>query len=78
MTIEVYAMLGEDDPRFDGHVARTHLQRVLGYRAVDLADADGHLQEAFARWHDAVRTVLHVRADPVVLLPPRSSGPAGA
>jgi hypothetical protein len=78
MTIEVYAMLGEDDPRFDGHVARTHLERALRYRAVRLADADRHLQEAFARWHDAVRTVLHVRADPVVLLPPGPSGPLHA
>jgi hypothetical protein len=67
MTLDLYLSLGERDPRFDGHVARKHLERRLGYRVVPLAQADASMMEAFGAWHRAVAQVVPLRR-PVCLL----------
>lgn len=50
MSIGLYAALGEQDPRFDGHVARRHLEVALGYRAVELSQSGDVLRAAFEKW----------------------------
>jgi hypothetical protein len=70
MTSEVYFSLGEQDPRFDGHVARMHLERRLRYRPVSLTDAPREVAGAFEGWVGRHATVIAVDPDPVVLVPP--------
>jgi len=47
MTHQVYESLGEQDARFDGHVARRHLVEQLAFTLTPAEDALG---EAFERW----------------------------
>ncbi len=68
MTFAVYASLGERDPRFDGNVARRHLERRLAFRPVPL-DASG-LGDSFAQWHAAVAEHIELRQPVHLLLPP--------
>jgi len=70
MKMSVYATLEEGDPRFDGHLARVHLQQRLGYRLVRLEGADQDLQQAFRGWHRSVANLISLRAPIGVLLPP--------
>jgi hypothetical protein len=74
MTLEVYTLLGEGDSRFDGHIARRHLQVNLGYRLVALAEAPAGLARAFEAWHARVADVVPLRGEPAVLVPPGYSG----
>lgn len=68
MTLPVYAQLGERDPRFDGNIARTHLERRLGYAVLSLADAPKNVREAFARWVTGVESALRPHPEPWLLL----------
>jgi len=66
MTMQVYGSLGEQDPRFDGHVARRHLERRLAFELIE-ADQVG---PAFERWLASIDTAVATRGTPKVLLPP--------
>lgn len=68
MTFAVYASLGEQDPRFDGNVARRHLERRLAFRSVALDASD--LGGAFAQWHATVAEHVELRPPVHLLLPP--------
>lgn len=68
MNAALYFSLGEQDPRFDGHVARKHLERRLRYRVVPLSGAEGPLAAAWRLWRD--RCPLTVADDVVALVPP--------
>lgn len=70
MTIRIYAMLDEGDARFDGHIARRHLERGLAYRLVRLGDASPVLMKAFANWHAPRRDQVLLRGDVQLLVPP--------
>jgi hypothetical protein len=69
MTMTIYAMLGENDPRFDGRIAWQHLESVLGYDVVELESADADLRARFDKWRVQVAESVLVRR-PMVLLPP--------
>ena len=77
MTMRVYTLLGEGDPRFDGHVARKHLQGSLRYRLTPLQEAPAPIAKAFATWHAAVGGHVPLRGA-VQLLEPPVSGRRGA
>jgi hypothetical protein len=68
MTIEVYLTLGEEDPRFDGHRARTHLAKRLVFEAVPLAESAAAV--AFGRWLAAQREPIELREPVTILFPP--------
>ena len=70
MTMTVYAMLGEDDPRFDGRIAWRHLQDALGYDVVALDNADPDLRSRFETWHLQNAESVHVRGPATILVPP--------
>ena len=73
MTLGFYAVLGEQDPRFDGHVARKHLEQRLGYRAVPIATAEPSVRAAFEAWRAGIEPrFVTIARDAVVLLPTRS------
>lgn len=69
MTSEIYFSLGEQDPRFDGHVARRHLERRLRYRAVSISAMPGAMLEAFDRWRASCSRAVVTSRDAVVLEP---------
>lgn len=70
MTMDVYGMLGEGDPRFDGHIARRHLQEQLGYQLMPLLGASAPVETAFRRWHGVVAGHVPLRGDVQLLVPP--------
>lgn len=74
MTLQVYAQLGEEDPRFDGAVARRHLRSRLAFGESPLR-GDGTLAEAFATWHGKFSDHLQLREPVRLLLPPRWFSP---
>jgi hypothetical protein len=70
MTLETYLLLGEQDARFDGHIARMHLERRLRYRAVPSSVAEGALMKAFRRWEASCSASVSIPRDGVLLVPP--------
>jgi hypothetical protein len=68
MTLEVYATLGEKDPRFDGHVARRHLIKRLAFR--DMGADDPEIVDAFKAWLRRYASRVSLRPPVRVLLPP--------
>ena len=50
MGVSDYAALDESESRFDGHLARNHLVRRLGFKEIREFDASDVLRKAFARW----------------------------
>lgn len=70
MTVARYITLDGHEPRFDGHRARAHVTRHLGFTERSLADAPA-LRSVFERWlaihQDVIR--LHPRG-PILLIPP--------
>ncbi|MFM1987178.1 MAG: hypothetical protein RJA99_135 [Pseudomonadota bacterium] len=70
MTSAIYFGLGEQDPRFDGHIARVHLERRLRYRATPVASLSGAVARAFERWRARPVETISVPRDAVVLEPP--------
>lgn len=70
MTSAIYFGLGEQDPRFDGHIARVHLERRLRYRATPAASLSGAVARAFERWRARPAETISVPRDAVVLEPP--------
>lgn len=67
MTLEIYADLGEQDARFDGHIARKHLIERLGFKEVPMT---GALERRFAGWMATLGGALTLRAPVRALLPP--------
>lgn len=72
MRLAHYFELGEQDPRFDGHVARVHLQKRLGYRVIELA-ADAQTAATFARWHRSVADIVTLQGATRILVPSAGS-----
>ena len=71
MTMSIYASLGEQDPRFDGHIARRHLRARVGYGEMALHDANPGVQRAFAAWHESVKAAVPLRRPVHLLVPTR-------
>lgn len=70
MSIGTYATLDESEPRFDGHRARSHLERRLGMALVPAGQAL-ELDAAFAKWRNAAREAITVHPrGPAFLVPP--------
>lgn len=76
MTLRIYALLDEGDARFDGHVARRHLERGLGYRLLRLDESPPELASAFSRWHGTHHERVPLRGEVQLLVPPDSTRPA--
>jgi hypothetical protein len=70
MTLDVYYSLGEQDPRFDGHVARKHLERRLRFRAQSAVSLSDDQAAAFGRWKLLLSNSVTIPNDAVILLPP--------
>jgi len=68
MTLTVYLSLGEQDPRFDGHRARKHLERRLAFSATSAAAPK--VSEHFDAWAARHDGVIRVKQPAKVLLPP--------
>jgi hypothetical protein len=68
MTSQIYFSLGEQDPRFDGHVARVHLERRLRYCAIPPEARVGKVARAFEVWRAQFADAI--AQDPVLLVPP--------
>jgi hypothetical protein len=66
MTVEVYETLGEQDPRFDGHVARQHLEGRLGFRLLPI----DYAAAAWATWRARLGERIALRGAPALLVPP--------
>lgn len=70
MTFDIYAALGERDPRFDGNIARRHLARRLAFETTPLDEST--FASTFARWHVGARAdALELRSPVTLLVPPR-------
>ncbi len=67
MTLPLYAELGEQDPRFDGHRARKHLVKRLAFTEVPLERV---VEERFDRWIQYFGDAISLRGKPRVLVPP--------
>ena len=67
MTFQVYTDLGEQDPRFDGHVARVHLVKRLAFSEVAL---QGEVKNRFWGWMARADPYIKLRQPVRVLLPP--------
>jgi hypothetical protein len=77
MTNALYATLGEQDSRFDGHVARVHLESRLGYRLVPLSEAPAALRAAFRVWQEQIGGAAGSTSSAIrLLLPPSWAGRA--
>jgi hypothetical protein len=74
MTMAAYSLLGEGDARFDGGIARRHLEDQLGYGLVSLEQAPDHLVKAFGRWHAIWASHVPLRGHTRLLVPPVHSG----
>lgn len=71
MTIARYGSLDGREPRFDGHRARLHLTRHLGFSEQPLAALPTALQTAFAQWLSANADTISVHPrGPIILMPP--------
>ena len=71
MTMSIYTMLGERNPRFDGHIAWKHLLQVLGYQVVEIERAPDRMRAQFGSWQREVGGVLSVRSPVFLLVSPR-------
>jgi hypothetical protein len=70
MTMAVYSMLGENDPRFDGRIAWSHLHGVLGYDVFPLAQAPNGVRTRFDRWLRESDEFIQIGGSVVLLTPP--------
>jgi hypothetical protein len=70
MTLQVYASLGEQDPRFDGNRARRHLADRLGFREVQESHGLGPLASRWDEWVRRLGKRLSLRRPLRWLLPP--------
>lgn len=70
MTVDQYVTFDERESRFDGHVARKHLEKHLAMKRISL-DTDSTIEQQFEHWlkkySDAI--TLHPRG-PIFLVPP--------
>jgi len=71
MTLDTYATLDESEPRFDGHRARTHLEKRLGMVLVPRG-IKAELDARFDQWLAGVGAAITVNPrGAVYLVPPR-------
>ena len=71
MDMDAYVRLDETESRFDGAVARNHLQRRLGMSAVPVEDADPAAISSFWAWHAARQRQLRLHPKgPQLIQPP--------
>lgn len=70
MTMPVYSVLGEGDPRFDGRIAWLHLQNALGYRKLAEDELGPEMLEQLGRWAGAVEAWVQLLRPLYVLVPP--------
>ena len=68
MGVSDYAALDESESRFDGHLARNHLVRRLGFREMKEMDASDSLRTAFARWVAGCEGSIRVHTKGATLL----------
>lgn len=61
MTLPLYTSLDESEPKFDGNLAQTHLQRQLSMR-VTTAEEAPHISQAFRNWQEL--NTHHIRINP--------------
>lgn len=71
MSMGLYSELDESEPRFDGHVARRHLERGL-LMTLEVLDERHELLGAFEAWRRRHAEVLAIRGTPHVLRVPAS------
>lgn len=71
MSMALYAALGEGDARFDGNIARRHLEQRLGYRPWPLEGLSRDLTQNFQAWRAPFRDLIPLRGVTTVMLPPR-------
>jgi hypothetical protein len=69
MTLDLYISLGESDKRFDGTIARTHLEKRLAMRCLSAADAPA-IATHFAYWLERRRHLIKVNRDQPFFLTP--------
>ena len=61
MSMPLYISLDESEPKFDGNLAQSHLQRQLNMR-LTTPDESPHISQAFAAWQ--ATQVNHIRVHP--------------
>ncbi len=61
MTLSLYTSLDESEPKFDGNLAHTHLQRQLSMRLTTV-DESPHMSQAFTTWQ--AMNAAHIRIHP--------------
>jgi hypothetical protein len=70
MTLELYIVLDEGEPRFDGHAAQQHLTRRLGMVS-HTPDSHPKAAEHFRHWMERMANLILVSSHgPVFLTPP--------
>jgi hypothetical protein len=69
MTLQVYASLGEQDPRFDGNIAHKHLVRRLGFHVVEDLGGLGMAAGSWVLWCDRLGKRLTLRRPVRWLMP---------
>ncbi len=61
MTLPLYTSLDESEPKFDGNLAQTHLQRQLSMRCTTAEESRLSLKQ-FRKWQDL--NTDHIRIHP--------------
>jgi hypothetical protein len=74
MDLETYCSLDESDPRFDGHIARMHLEKQLGMIVVPTQDSPS-IDRAFTEWLNRQHAIINVHPSGAkFLMPPKWYG----
>jgi hypothetical protein len=76
MSMDLYVLLDEGEARFDGNIARRHLEEQLGYGLVALDQAPERVKQAFGRWHENWSSHVPLRGQTHLLIPPVHAGRA--
>lgn len=71
MDMATYAALDESETRFDGHIARTHLERQLSFALLDETVAAPALAAGIRTWMAEHEALVRPRKDGIVILCPR-------
>ena len=67
MTVDFYVTLDESETRFDGHLARNHLERHLAMKTRK-SDEVPEIRSDFERWHQQYRNHITIHAEGPVFL----------
>ncbi len=74
MDLQTYCKLDESDPRFDGQIARLHLERQLGMIVIPAPESNA-IDRAFKEWLDRHHAMINVHPSGAkVLMPPKWYG----